>query len=302
MYKGYGILTAAPPSSGGVGILQMLAMLEDSGYEKTGRGSAETVHYLAEVMRRYFADRSEHLGDPDFHPVPVARLIDPAYAASRRATITARATPSETVGPGPMPAAESSETVHFTVVDAEGNAAALTYTLNGAFGSAITVPGTGILLNNEMDDFSAKPGAPNMFGAIGGKANEIAPRKAPLSAMTPTIVTKDGKFFLAAGAPGGTRIITAVLQVILNVIDFGLNLQDAIDQPRFHHQWLPDKLDVETPFSPDTMQLLRDKGHRIDRPSGIIALVSGIMAEESPFGRWLAGAWDGRGTGKAAGY
>ncbi len=301
-YKGLSVLTAPPPSAGGVGLLQMLAMLDGSGYEKSGRGSAAAVHYAAEAMRRYYADRSEFLGDPDFYPVPVARLLDPAYVASRRASITGQVTPSSTLKPGSLPVAESSETMHFSVLDAQGNAVALTYTLNGAFGSGITIPGTGILLNNEMDDFAAKPGAPNMFGAVGGRANEIAPRKTPLSSMTPTIVSREGQPYLIVGAPGGTRITTAVMQVILNIVDFGMGLQDAIDAPRFHHQWLPDKLDVEPAFSPDTIQLLRDKGHQIDRPTGIIAVVGGIMVEQGPFGRWIAGAVDGRGTGKAAGY
>jgi gamma-glutamyltranspeptidase/glutathione hydrolase len=302
-YKGYGVITAPPPSSGGVGMLQMLAMLEGSDYEKKGRGSAATIHYMAEVMRRYYADRSEYLGDPDFFEVPIPRLLDPRYIASRRATITDRVTPSETLAPGRLAAPDASdETMHFSILDAEGNAVALTYTLNGGFGNGITLPGLGILMNNEMDDFSAKPGAANMFGAIGGVANEIAPKKTPLSSMTPTIVTKDGAAYLVVGAPGGTRIITSVMQVILNVLDFGLNIQDAIDQPRFHHQWKPDRLDLEPNFSPDTIALLREKGHTIDRPTGVIAAVQGIMVEDTRFGRWVAGAWDGRGTGKAAGY
>lgn len=302
VYKGYGVLTAPPPSSGGVGMLQMLAMLDGSGYEKTGRGSASSVHFVSEVMRRYYADRAEFLGDPDFYQVPVQRLLDPAYIAARRATITGEVTPSSEISPGPLPPAESTETMHFSILDAEGNAVALTYTLNGGFGNGITVPGLGILLNNEMDDFSAKPGAANMFGAVGGVANEIAPKKTPLSSMTPTIVTKDGNPFLIVGAPGGTRIISSVMQVILNVVDFGLNIQDAIDQPRFHHQWKPDRLDLEPNFSPDTIALLREKGHKIDRPTGVIAAVQGIMVEDGRFGKWLAGAWDGRGSGKAAGY
>lgn len=302
-YKTYGVITAPPPSSGGVGLLQMLAMLDGSNYEKKGRQSAATIHYMAEVMRRYYADRSEHLGDPDFFQVPIQRLLDPRYIASRRATIGDRVTPSEQLAPGRFEAKEASdETMHFSILDAEGNAVALTYTLNGGFGNGITLPGLGILMNNEMDDFSAKPGAPNMFGAIGGEANAIAPKKTPLSSMTPTIITKDGAAYLVVGAPGGTRIITSVMQVILNVIDFGLNIQDAIDQPRFHHQWKPDRLDLEPNFSPDTVALLREKGHTIDRPTGVIAAVQGIMVEQTQFGRWIAGAWDGRGTGKAAGY
>jgi gamma-glutamyltranspeptidase/glutathione hydrolase len=300
-YKGYGIITAPPPSSGGIGILQMMGMLEGSGYEKTGHGSAAAIHYVAEAMRRYYADRSEYLGDPDFVKVPITGLLQPAYIRKWADSINReRATPSSEIKPGkPALGAESSETTHFNVVDAAGNAVALTYTLNGGYGNGVTVPGLGFLLNNEMDDFAAKPGSPNMFGLVQGEANAIQPGKRPLSSMTPTILTRDGKFFMAVGAPGGSRIITAVMQVILNVIDFGMNAQDAVDAPRFHHQWLPDRFEFEKGVSPDTLRLLAEKGHQIEasRPV-VLARVEAIIRQ----GEWLQGGSDGRATGKAAGF
>lgn len=300
-YKGYGIITAPPPSSGGIGILQMMGMLEGSGYEKTGAGSAAAIHYVAEAMRRYYADRSEYLGDPDFFKVPVKGLLEPGYVRELRESIDRdRATPSDQVKPGQPAAGEASgETTHFNVVDDAGNAVAFTYTLNGGYGNGVTVPGLGFLLNNEMDDFAAKPGSPNMFGLVQGESNAIQPGKRPLSSMTPTIVTKDGKFFMAVGAPGGSRIITAVMQVILNVIDFGMNIQDAVDAPRFHHQWLPDRLEFERGVSPDTLRLLAEKGHKIEasRPV-VLARVEAILRGAE----WLEGGSDGRAAGKALGY
>lgn len=299
-YRGYQIITAPPPSSGGIGLLQMLGMLEGSGYEKSGAGSAASIHYVAEVMRRFYADRSEYMGDPDFYKVPVAGLLDPAYLRKRRASIDPdHATPSSQILPGHPAGVEPAETTHYNVVDAEGNAVAVTYTLNGGFGNGITVPGAGFLLNNEMDDFSAKPGASNMFGLVQGESNSIQPGKRPLSAMTPTILARDGKFFMAVGAPGGSRIITAVLQVILNVIDFGMNVQDAVDAPRFHHQWQPDRLTLERGFSPDTIALLKARGHQIDQSGGSVSsVVEAIVSDQG----WLQGASDGRRPGKAAGY
>jgi gamma-glutamyltranspeptidase/glutathione hydrolase len=299
-YKNYGIITAPPPSSGGIGILQMLGMLEGSNYDKTGAGSAATIHYLAEVMRRYYADRSEYLGDSDFYKVPIAGLLDAAYIASRRASIDPNhVTPSDQLGPGRPPGRESTDTTHYSIVDGEGNAVAVTYTLNGAYGSGVTVPGLGFLMNNEMDDFAAKPGTPNMFGLVQGESNAIQPGKRPLSSMTPTIVLRDGKPFLVLGAPGGSTIITAVLQVMLNVVDFGMNVQDAVDAPRVHHQWKPDRLEVERGISPDTIALLRQRGHVInDSRPPVLARVEAILID----GGWLQGGQDGRGTGKAAGY
>lgn len=299
-YKGHHIITAPPVSSGGAGILQMLGMLEGSGYEKSGAGSAASIHYVAEVMRRYYADRNEYLGDPDFVSNPLTALLDPAYIRKRAASIDREhATPSSEVSPGLPHGNEKTETTHYSIVDAEGNAVAVTYTLNGGYGNGVTVPGLGFLLNNEMDDFAVKPGSPNMFGLVQGETNAIAPGKRMLSSMTPTIVLKDNQPYLVLGAPGGSRIITAVLQVILNVIDFGMNIQEAIDAPRFHHQWKPDRLDLEKGFSPDTIALLKSRGHFIEEAKPVVvARVEAILVE----GGWLKGGQDGRGTGKAAGY
>jgi len=299
-YKGHHIITAPPPSSGGIGILQMMGMLEHSGYEKSGSGSAASIHYAAEAMRRYYVDRSEYLGDPDFFKVPVSGLLDPAYIRKRAGSIDRdRATPSDQLAPGGPAARESTETTHFSIVDAEGNAVAVTYTLNGGYGSQVTVPGIGVLMNNEMDDFAAKPGTPNMFGLVQGESNAIVPGKRPLSSMTPTIVLKDNKPYMVVGAPGGSRIITAVMQVILNVIDFKMNIQEAIDAPRFHHQWKPDRLELEKGVSPDTIALLKAKGHNIEESKPVVvARVEAILIEDG----WLKGGQDGRGAGKAAGY
>jgi gamma-glutamyltranspeptidase/glutathione hydrolase len=299
-YRGLTILTAPLPSSGGIGILQMLGMLEDSGYQKTGAGSAAAIHYTAEVMRRFFADRSQYLGDSDFVKVPVKGLLDPAYIHERRASIDPdHATPSDQLNPGKPAGREGTETTHYSIIDASGNAVAVTYTLNNGYGSGVTVPGLGFLLNDEMDDFTAKPNVPNMFGLIQGEANAIEPGKRPLSAMSPTIVVRDGKPFMVLGAPGGPRIITAVLQVLLNVIDFHMNIQDAVDAPRFHHQWKPDKLYLEPGISPDTVALLQVRSHQVEYSPGLVlARISAILSE----GGWLEGAADSRWVGKAAGY
>jgi gamma-glutamyltranspeptidase/glutathione hydrolase len=298
-YKGYTIIGAPPPSSGGVGILQMLGMLEGSGYEKHGAGSAATVHFMAEAMRRYFADRSEYMGDPEFYRVPVSRLLDPKYIEERRRSIDpAHATPSYQVRPGKTLTAESDETTHYSVVDAEGNAVSVTYTLNGGYGSGVTAAKIGVILNNEMDDFAAKPGETNMYGLVQGEANSVQPRKTPLSSMTPTIVLRDGKLYMVVGSPGGPTIINTVLEVIVNVVDFGMNIADAIDQPRFHHQWYPDQLIVEKSFSPDTMiELLKTEGHavKVTRGQGEVA---GILVD----GEWLTGSADQRSEGTAKGY
>jgi gamma-glutamyltranspeptidase/glutathione hydrolase len=275
----------------------MLAMLDGTAYEKTGAGSAETYHYLAAVMQRYFADRNEYLGDPDFVKNPISALLDSAYIQKRRVTIDpARAPPSDQISPGLPSAGEGTNTTHYSIVDDQGNAVSVTYTLNGGYGSGITLPGAGFLLNNEMDDFASKPGTPNMFGLVQGERNSIAPGKRPLSSMTPTIILKDGKPFLVLGAPGGPVIITAVLQVIVNVIDFRMNLQDAVDFPRVHDQWKPDRLAVEHGVSPDTIAALKRMGYSVDE--GYSALVEAIRISDG----WLQGAPDGRATGKAAGY
>ena len=298
-YKGHQVIAAPPPSSGGLGILQMMAVLEGSGYEKSGAGSARSIHFVAESMRRYYADRSEHLGDPGFVKVPLRGLLDRAYTDKLRASIDwDRASPSASVKPGTPTAPEPSETTNFSIVDTMGNAVAVTYTINGGYGNGVTVPKLGFLLNNEMDDFAVKPGTPNMFQLVQGEANAIQPGKTPLSSMSPTILVKDGKLRMVVGAPGGSRIITGVLQVILNVVDHGMNIQEAIDAPRFHHQWLPDKLFLEKGFSPDTIELLKQRGHAIDSIAGV-ASVNGIVVES---GGRLNGAWDGRADGKVAGY
>lgn len=297
-YKGYGIITAPPPSSGGLGLLQILGVLNGTGYEKTGFESAQTIHWMAEAMRRYYADRSEYLGDPDFYKVPVKGLLDPRYLDRSRASIDpARASKSSAVKPGSPRDYESAETTHFSIVDAAGNAVSMTYTINGGYGGGVTVPGLGFLLNNEMDDFAAKPGEPNMFGLVQGESNAVQPRKRPLSSMTPTIVVKDEKPFLVVGAPGGSRIITGVAQVVLNMLDFGMNVQDAIDAPRLHHQWMPDTLYLERGFSPDTIALLQARGHAVEQ-TGSVAVVEAIRVN----GAWLEGGTDGRGRGKVAGY
>ncbi len=298
-YKGYDIVTAPPPSSGGIGLLQMLGMIEGSGYEKTGIGSAASIHYVVEAMRRYYADRSQYFGDPDFYKMPVKALLNPEYIRKQRDSIDPQhASTSEVVRPGDLTPYESSETTHFSVVDEDGNCVAVTYTLNGGFGSSVTVPRLGFLLNNEMDDFAAKPGEPNMFQLIQGEANAIQPGKRPLSSMTPTIILREGKPFLVYGSPGGSRIISSVLQVFLNVVDFGLNIQDAIDRPRFHHQWMPDGISMEVNgFSPDTVAILQAMGHKVST-SASVARVEGILLSDG----WLQGAADGRGSGKAVGY
>ena len=300
-YHGYHILTSPPPSSCGVGILQMLAMLDGTGYEKSRAGSATAYHYLAEVMRRFYADRNEYLGDPDFVKDPVTAMLDPAYIRARRDSIDpVTATPSDQIRPGlPAGAAEGSDTTHYSIADEQGNVVAVTYTLNNGYGSKVTVPGLGFLLNDEMDDFSAKPGTPNLFGLVQGEANSIAPGRRPLSSMVPTIVVKDGKPFRVLGAPGGSMIITAVMQVMLNVMDFGMNVQDAIDFPRVHHQWKPDTLGIERGVSPDTIALLKKAGYNIEESKPIvIARVEAILLSDG----WLQGGHDERGTGKAVGY
>jgi len=300
-YKGYTVITAPPSSSGGIALLEMLGILDGTGYEKGGLGSASVIHYQAEAMRRAYADRNEYVGDPDFVKVPIAGLLAPDYLARLRGTIDPeRATPSAEVRPGRPAGSESQETTHYSVVDSEGNAVAVTYTLNGGYGNGITVPGLGFLLNNEMDDFSAKPGSANMFGLVQGERNAIQPGKRPLSSMTPTILLRDGKLFMTAGAPGGSRISTAVMQVILNVVDFGMNVQDAIDAPRVHHQWQPDRLSLERGISPDTVAILKARGYEVDYSPGVVlAQVAAIVSD----GGWLQGGSDGRSaTGKAVGY
>jgi gamma-glutamyltranspeptidase/glutathione hydrolase len=276
----------------------MWGVLDGTGYEKTGAGSAASIHTMTEAMRHYFADRSEFLGDPEYAPVPVSRLLDPKYITAIRASIDPkRAAPSLEVHPGKAGRPESSETTHYTIVDTEGNVVAVTYTLNGGYGSGVTASKLGFLLNNEMDDFSVKPGEPNMYGVLQGEANAIQPHKHPLSSMAPTIILRDGKFYFTVGSPGGPTIINTVLEVMVNVLDFRMNIQQAVDWPRFHHQWLPDELRMEAGFSPDTIALLESRGHKIKLVSS-----QGEAAAILRDGEWLQGAADGRSEGTAKGF
>jgi gamma-glutamyltranspeptidase/glutathione hydrolase len=298
-YHGYEIITAPLPSSGGVCILQMLGMLDGTEFETNGAGSAKNYHFLADVMRFSFADRNRYLGDPDFVKTPIAILTSADYLTTRRARIdSAKATEASQIETVNAAKNEGSDTTHFNVVDEEGNVVAVTYTLNDGYGSGVTVPGAGFLLNDEMDDFTAKLGATNAYGLAQGPANLIEPGKRPLSSMTPTIVLKEGKPFLVLGAPGGSRIITAVLQVMLNVLDFHMNVQDAIDFPRVHAQWNFPRLEVERGVSPDTIALLRKMGYEIQPGNPpIIARVEAILIKDG----WLQGGHDNRGSGKVAG-
>ena len=263
-YRGYDVLSMPPPSSGGVALLEMLNILEGYDLEASGFGSAENLHRIAEAMRRAFADRARYLGDPEFNPgMPIDRLVSKDYAAALRSTIhpdrASRSSPATFTWP-----AEGRETTHISLVDEQRNAVALTYTLEAGYGSKIVVPGAGFLLNNEMGDFNAAPGLTNDDGLIGTEANLAQPGKRMLSSMTPTILARDGRLAMVTGSPGGRTIINTVLLTILNVVDFGMNAQEAVDAGRFHHQWLPDRITIERfGYSPDTFALLRAKGHEI---------------------------------------
>jgi len=263
-YRGYEIVSMPPPSSGGVHVVQILNILQNFPLRDWGHNSARTIHVMAEAEKRAYADRSEYLGDPDFVKVPVKGLTSPAYGRSLADKIDlAHATPSAQIKPGGPQPYESDQTTHYVVADEHGSVVSVTYTLNTNFGSGIVASGTGILLNNEMDDFSAKPGVPNAYGLVGGDANAVGPGKRPLSSMSPTIVLKDGKPWLITGSPGGARIITTTLQVLVNMIDFGMNPAEAGSAVRFHDQWLPDELRIERGLSPDTIALLRGMGHTV---------------------------------------
>ena len=262
-YRGYQVFSMPPPSSGGIHIVQILNILENFDMHKYGFGSADAMQVMAEAEKHAYADRSEYLGDPDFVKVPWQALTSKAYAKSIAEQIDInKAKPSSQIRPGKLAPYESNQTTHFSVVDKDGNAVAVTYTLNTTFGTGIVAGNSGILLNNQMDDFSAKPGVPNVYGLVGGDANAVEPKKRPLSSMSPTIVVKDGKTWLVTGSPG-SRIITTVLQMVVNTIDFGMNVAEATNAPRFHHQWLPDELRVEKGFSPDTLKLLESKGQKV---------------------------------------
>jgi gamma-glutamyltranspeptidase/glutathione hydrolase len=322
-YRGYEIISAPPPSSGGTVLLESLNILEGYDLAKFGDRSAQSIHYTTEAFRRAFFDRAEFLGDPDFARLPVAQLIDKKYGSAWRETIDdGHATPSNelkrpaifseleqyaaTHTPG-QAGLEAPHTTHYSVLDAEGNAVAVTTTINDWFGSRVTADGLGFLMNDEMDDFSAKPGAPNADGLIQGTANAIGPGKRPLSSMTPTIVVHEGKIFLVLGSPGSSKIITTVANVLMGVIDNGMNIQEAVDAPRFHNQWVPDVLNLEQWFSPDTVGALRRMGYTVE-----MGLHDGTevypywsdaecIAIDPKNGERL-GASDYRGNGKAVGY
>ncbi len=298
-YKDYKMISMGPPSSGGVAIGQLFGMIGRFPIKEWGVNDVRTIHVMAECERLVFADRAEYLGDPDFVQVPVDELLDPDYLSQRAMLISMkRALSADEISAGlPMP--EHEQTTHFSIVDAEGNAVSCTTTLNGSYGSYVVVGGAGFLLNNEMDDFSSKPGTPNMYGLIGGEANAIAPGKRMLSSMTPTIVEKNGRLFMVTGTPGGSTIITSVFQNILNVIAFGMNMQGAVDFRRFHHQWLPDYIQYEEGrFDKQLMNQLMDLGHNL-KERGAIGRVDAILVREDGS---LEGGADSRGDETAMGY
>ncbi|WP_244532917.1 gamma-glutamyltransferase [Phyllobacterium sp. CL33Tsu] len=311
-YRGYDIVSSPPPSSGGVIICEILNILEGYPLGYLGYGSAETVHTMVEAMRYAYVDRNTTLGDPDFVDNPVSKLLDKKYAEEIRDKISPfKAGVSQKLMPKGF--GESKETTHYSIVDDEGNAVAVTYTLNGSFGAGVMAPGTGVLLNNEMDDFTSKPGSPNLYGLVQGEANAIEPKKTPLSSMSPTIVSKDGKPFMVIGSPGGARIITITLEAIVNVIDHGMNIQEAIDAPRIHHQWLPDRVYMEPyALSSDTRKLLVEMGHDVNidkdwtiwgEAAGILVGGASLSQIEEGGGARYNGAMDSRAaSGAAKGY
>ncbi len=299
-YKNYQIIGMPPPSSGGVALAQLLQMVAPYSLQKWGPTSDSTIQVMVEAERRVYADRSKWLGDPDFVKVPVKELIDPSYTSSRMASMNfTQATKSADIQAGTFPGYESPETTHYSIVDGEGNAVSITTTLNNSYGSKVFVGGSGFLLNDEMDDFSAKAGAPNLYGLIGSKANEIQPNKRMLSSMTPTIVEENGKLKMVVGTPGGSTIITSVFQVVLNTLVMGMNMQQAVEYPRFHHQWLPEKVTVEpSRFSEEQQGRLKAKGYTF-APVSSIGLVEGILV--LPNGNLQGGA-DSRGDDTVSAY
>jgi gamma-glutamyltranspeptidase/glutathione hydrolase len=296
----YGIISMAPPSSGGIALLQLFGMTEDFPVGEWGFHSVPAIHLMVEAERRVYADRAEYLGDPDFVDIPVAALTEKDYLSERMSMFDPqRATPSQEIGPGNFSLYESEETTHYCVVDTEGNTVSATTTLNSSYGSGIVVSGAGFLLNNEMDDFSVKPGYPNIYGLVGGEANSVAPGKRMLSSMTPTIVERNNNLYMVVGSPGGSTIITSVFQTILNVTAFGMSMKEAVDAPRFHHQWLPDEIAAEEDaFTPEVEAELLEMGHAIKRRSSI-GRVEGIRITEQGM---LEGGADKRGDDCAAGF
>ena len=296
-YRGYGVISFAPPSSGGILIGQMLKMIEPFNVQKMGYQTAESVQLMIEVERRAYADRAAHIGDPDFYKVPQKTLLSNTYLKNRMLDYKpgiAGSSDQTVAGDAPI----SEETTHFSVVDPEGNMVAVTTTLNGGYGNRTVVGGAGFILNNEMDDFSAKPGSPNMYGAIGGEANSIAPHKRMLSSMTPTLLTKNNKPYLTVGTPGGTTIPTSVFQTIVNLVDFNMSLEDAINNPKFHHQWLPDDVSIEKTFNQNTKAAIEKMGYRI-KERGSIGRTDGIVI--GPTGKRITVA-DKRGDDAVAGF
>jgi gamma-glutamyltranspeptidase / glutathione hydrolase len=300
-YKSYRIISMAPPSSGGVGLVQLLKSIEPYPVSEWGSHSAKTIHLFTEAQRRTYADRARYLGDPDFVSVPVKTLISTSYVRERMNSFDpGRATPSSAIQEGIVTAYESTQTTHLSVVDSEGNAVSATTTLNDSYGSKIVVSGAGFLLNNEMDDFSLKPGVPNMYGAIGGEANKILPGKRMLSSMTPTILEKNGALYMVIGSPGGTRIITSVFQSIVNVVEFGMNMQEAVDAKRVHSQWLPDEISPEPgALKDDVAAKLKELGHTITFIDWDFGRVDAILVREN---HTLEGGADSRGDDIALGF
>ncbi len=299
-YKGLKVISMPPPSSGGIALVSLFQSIEDYPINKWGFQADSTIQVMVEAERRVYADRAEHLGDPDFIKVPQKQLLDKSYNVNRMKDFSFdKATPSSAIKAGEIIGKESMETTHYVIVDKDGNAASVTTTLNNSYGSLVVVEGAGFLLNDEMDDFSAKPGTPNLYGLVGGKANAIEPSKRMLSSMTPSILEKDGKLFMVVGTPGGSTIITSVFQAILNVVDFGMTMQEAVAAPRFHHQWLPDQIDYEpNAISENVRESLKQKGYTLKerKPYG---RVEGILVNSDK--TYQAGA-DPRGDDKAVGY
>ena len=301
-YKELKIISMSPPSSGGICLAQILKLIEPFPIKEYGHNSVKTIQVITEAERRAYADRSFYLGDSDFVDIPLETLLSDDYLKGRMDNFSFdKATSSDSLSYGVIPGYESDETTHYSIVDQFGNAIAVTTTLNGAYGSKLYVKELGFFLNNEMDDFSAKPGTANMFGLVGGEANSIAPQKRMLSSMTPTLVEKDGEFWMTVGTPGGSKIITSVLQTILNVYEYDMNMQEAVDAPRFHHQWLPDVIRFEPKsFPKDSLKFLEDKGYIVEeKKSTIIGKVDGIRI--LPNGK-LEGGADRRGDDTAVGF